>query len=123
MTTRRPSSVSATTSWPGTNGKLTMGSNHRDERPSTVARSLPQMPDIRGNSLCQPGPGSSGGSYVHQAERAVAATGARFPLGGDARHGEARHRAFDLKGLHDSLRPLGALFWLITGPKGSSARL
>ncbi len=61
--------------------------------------------------------------YVHQTERAVAPTGSRFPLGGDARHGEARHRAFDLKRLHDSLRPLGALVWLITGPKGRSARL
>ena len=48
ITTRRPSSASATTSWPGTNGKLTIGSNQRDDRPSTVARSLPQMPGQAG---------------------------------------------------------------------------
>ena len=32
-TTRRPSSASPTTSWPGTKGKLTMGSNHRECAP------------------------------------------------------------------------------------------
>ena len=59
-TTRRPSGPSATTSWPGTNGNETIGSNHRLDRPSTVARSEPQMPASRGVSRTQSGAGSSG---------------------------------------------------------------
>ena len=61
-TTLRPSSASPTTSCPGTNGKLTIGSNHLDDRPSTVARSLPQMPASRGRTTCHPAPGGAGGS-------------------------------------------------------------
>ena len=61
-TTRRSSSVSATTSWPGVKGKLTMGSKYRLAVPSTVDRSLPQMPARRGRSHTHSGPGRSGGS-------------------------------------------------------------
>ena len=52
-----PSSRSPTTSWPGTNGNETMGSNQRDERPSTVARSEPQMP---GQARPHPVPAGAG---------------------------------------------------------------
>ena len=54
--------VSATTSWPGTNGNDTIGSKYRLAAPSTVARSLPQMPASLGRTCTQPGPGSAKGS-------------------------------------------------------------
>ena len=65
--TRVPSSRSPTTSWPGVNGKDTIGSNQREEVPSIVARSEPQMPARRGRTRTQPGPGSSGASRSRRA--------------------------------------------------------
>ncbi len=59
---RAGASITPTTSWPGTKGKLTMSSKYRELRPSRVARSEPQMPASTGWTRCQPGPGSSGGS-------------------------------------------------------------
>src|SRR5688500_5976257 len=59
-TTRAPSSVVPTISWPGTNGKLTIGSKYRDDFPATVARSEPQIPARIGWTRCHPGPGSVG---------------------------------------------------------------
>ena len=59
-----PSSRSPTTSWPGTNGKLTQSSKYVDAWPSIIDRSEPQIPASRVWTRCQPGPGSSGGSIV-----------------------------------------------------------
>jgi hypothetical protein len=47
---------------PGTNGKLTTGSNQRLDVASIVARSEPQMPARRGRTRTQPGASTSGGS-------------------------------------------------------------
>ena len=62
MTMRVPSSSSPTTSWPGTNGKLTKSSKYVDACPSTSDRSDPQMPARRVRTRCQPSPGHSGSS-------------------------------------------------------------
>ena len=103
-TTRRPSSASPTTSWPGTNGKLTIGSNHRDDRPSTVARSLPQIPASRGRTTCQSGPGRRGRVDVDQAQRAGPAAAARPPARRHPGRGEPGDRALHLQRLHDRRR-------------------
>ena len=70
MATREPSSRSPTTSWPGVNGNETMGSNQRDEVPSMVARSEPQMPASRGPHPHPAGTGQLGGVDVAQRQRA-----------------------------------------------------
>ena len=81
-TARCPSSRSPTTSWPGVNGNDTIGSNHRDDVPSIVARSEPQMPDRRGRSRTQPGPGQLGRIDVAQRERTdLGAAAGREPAG------------------------------------------
>ena len=118
ITTRRPSSVSATTSWPGTNGKLTIGSNHRDERPSTVARSLPHIPVSRGVSRSQPGPGSSGGATSTRRSGPKRPPAPGLQPDADAGHGEPGQRAFDLEGLHISLRPAAAPVLAHRGAEG-----
>ena len=64
-----PSSSSPTTSWPGTNGKLTQSSKYVEAWPSIIDRSEPQIPARRVRTRCQPGPGSSGGSIVGVLER------------------------------------------------------
>ena len=63
-TTRSPSSVVPTISWPGTNGKLTIGSKYREDFPATVARSDPQIPARIGDTRCQSGPGSAGSPFA-----------------------------------------------------------
>ena len=67
IATRVPSSSSPTTSCPGVNGNDTIGSNQREEVPSIVARSDPQMPASRGRTRTHSGPGSSGGSTSRKA--------------------------------------------------------
>ena len=57
-----PSSRRPTTSWPGTNGKLTQSSKYVEAWPSIIDRSDPQIPARPVCTWCQPGPGSSGGS-------------------------------------------------------------
>ena len=66
MTTTRRAPTSATTSatisCPNVNGKLTIESKYAPACPLTVARSLPQMPDIRGRRRSHSGPGNAGSS-------------------------------------------------------------
>ncbi len=100
ITTRRPSAASPTTSWPGTNGKLTIGSNHRDDRPSTVARSLPQIPDRRGRTTCHSGPGQRRRIDVGQPQRAGPPAAARSPARRHPGRGEPGDRPVDLQRLH-----------------------
>ena len=93
-----------------------MGSNHRDDRPSTVARSLPQMPARRGRTRCQSGPGSSGGSTSASRSGPDPAAGARPPSRRHPGRGEAGDGPLDLQRLH---RAAGAD---AAGTEGSSGR-